>query len=580
MQVARRFFRYVPRIRLYLALNVIIGSILGVLVLFQALYLSQIITNVFLSSQSLSQVWPLLLALLITLLLRALVSGSKILMASQISGYLKREIRHKIHAHLFALGPAYARGERSGELVNTLVEGVEALDPYFSQYLPQVFLSVLVPAIVIIAICRIDLPSGIILLIMVPVLPFLLAIAGMMAGAETRRHWRTQSLLSAHFLDTLQGLTTLKLLGRSQEAEAQIREVSEQFRVTTMKTLRVAFFSSFLLEESATISAAIVAVEVGLRLLMGQFPLQTALLVLLLTPEFFLPLRLLGTKYHAGMTGSVALQRIVQILEMPVAAQSTSQPTAQRVSTEPRSERGICLTNVSYTYGRSHPALRDVSLRIAPGQRVALVGPSGAGKSTIVQLLLRFIEADSGQLSFDGILSTEMTPQEWRKKIAWVPQHPFLFHASIAENIRLGCPQATRAEMLQAARLAHADEFIERLPQAYDTVLGEQGVTLSGGEAQRLSLARALLKDAPLLILDEATSYLDAEHEALVLHALSNLRETRTVLMIAHRLSTVSDADEIIVVDNGKVVACGTHDALVQQAGMYRDLIATREPGR
>lgn len=558
--------------RLSLALTVVMGSIGGVLALFQAWYLSQVIARVFLFSRSLAQVWPLLLALLLILSLRALMSGGKTLMANQVAISLKHTLRQKVVAHLFARGPVPLREERSGELVHTLVEGVDALVPYCSQYLPQAFLAVLVPAMVVFAVCWADLPSGIILLILVPTLPFLLAIAGMMARAETRRHWRTQSLLSAQFLDTLQGLTTLKLLGRSQEAEAQIREASEQFRLTTMKTLRVAFFSSFLLEESATVSAAIVAVEVGLRLLLGQLPLQTALLVLLLIPEFFLPLRLLGTNYHAGLAGSVALQRMLDILEAPAAA-PVSESALPSSPAHTAAETGFCLAHVSYSYGGSPPALCDINLRIAPGQRVALVGPSGAGKSTIAQMLLRFMEPDTGRLVLNGVPATAIPPQEWRRNIAWVPQHPTLFHATVAENIRLGCPQAPLADIRDAARLAHADAFIEQLPQAYETMVGEWGITLSGGEAQRLSLARAVLKQAPLLILDEATSYLDVELEALILRSIFQDCKDRMLLLIAHRLQTLQEVDQIYVVDHGRLVAHGLHDELVQRHGVYRDLL-------
>jgi ATP-binding cassette subfamily C protein CydD len=560
--------------RTYLAITVIVGTLLGALVVVQAFYLSQIINGVFLRSQTLAQVWDAMLVLIGIIGLRALLSWGSALMANHIAAHVKTTLRKKLLSHLFQLGPHYARGERSGELINTLIAGVETLDAYFSQYLPQIFLSLVVPAIIVSAVFWVDVPSGIILLIMAPILFLLLALAGMMAGAETKRQWKALSLMSAHFLDTLQGLTTLKLFGASKMEEERVRAVSERFRRTTMGTLRIAFFSSFILEEGATISAAIIAVEIGLRLLIGQISFQTALYVLLLTPEFFLPLRLLGTRYHVGVNGSVALQRMIEILEMPVPSQLAESRTASSGTFALMSDASICLESVSYTYDGSRPALHDVSLHIASGCKVALVGPSGAGKSTIAHLLLRFIEPDSGQVSISGKAAREISPQEWRKQIAWVPQHPYLLNATVADNIRLGCPEATSAQVQEAARQAHADIFIEALPRGYDTVIGERGARLSGGEAQRLSLARAFLKNAPLLILDEATSYLDTEHEALVLEAMAHLVQGRTVLMIAHRLSTVYQADQIVVIDRGHIIETGTHHTLSQQSGMYRHFIS------
>ncbi len=577
MKFGMRFLHQIPEARLYLIITVICGTLLGVLVVFQAFYLSQIINGVFLRSQTLQQVESLMVLLISIIVLRGLLSWGNTLAANQIAGHIKTKVRGRLLTRLFQLGPLYTRGERSGELINTLNGGVESLDPYFSQYFPQLFLSILIPAIIVGTIFWVDIPSGIILLIMVPILLFLLAVAGMMAGVETKRHWKALSLMSAHFLDTLQGLPTLKLLGRDKEAEEQVRKVSERFRHTTMATLRIAFFSSFILEEGATISAAIIALEVGLRLLIAQMPFQTALFVLLLTPEFFLPLRLVSARYHAGMTGSIALQRIVEILETPIP--SSPAPSTPSVATNQTMDTSISLEHVSYTYDGQRPALHDISFRVAPGQKVALVGPSGAGKTTIAHLLLRFIDADSGQVCINGKASEEVSPQEWRKQIAWVPQHPYLLNTTVAENIRLGCPQATRTQIVEAAHLAHADTFIDTLPEAYETVIGEQGARLSGGEAQRISLARAFLKNAPLLILDEATSYLDSEHEAEVMESLTRLEEGRTVLLIAHRLSTVYNADQIVVIDAGRVVEIGTHQILSQQSGVYQRFIDSMRKG-
>ena len=574
MKIDKRLLRQLPGIRSYLIVIVLMGTLLGILVIIQAYALSHIISRVFLSARTLSQVWGLMLIFLGVILVRACIAWSREVAASHIAGRIKTYLRERLLSHLFSLGPTYTRGERSGELVSTIVEGVEALDPYFSQYLPQYFLSVLVPALILITIFTVDVPSGIILLIIAPILPLLMAMVGLMARAETKRHWHTLRLMSAHFLDVLQGLTTLKLFGHSQEEEAQIRQVSEQFRHTTMGTLRIAFFSSFILEEGATISAAIIAVEIGFRLLIGQMPFQPGLFVLLLAPEFFLPLRLLGAKYHAGMTGSAAMQRLVEILETPVPqAGPVPYASAQQPTLQEMPPARIHFDHVDYAYDGQRPALHGVSFHISAGQKVALVGPSGAGKSTLAHLLMRFIVAGSGVVWIDGKDLEEIPAQQWRTQVAWVPQHPYLFHATVAENIRLGCPRATLEEVMEAAQLAHAHAFISGLPQAYDTVIGERGARLSGGEAQRLSLARAFLKNAPLLILDEVTSHLDPDHEAQVLEALARLKQGRTVLIIAHRLSTVYDADQIVLLKEGRVVAMGTHASVLRQSEFYRQLI-------
>jgi ATP-binding cassette subfamily C protein CydD len=342
-----------------------------------------------------------------------------------------------------------------------------------------------------------------------------------------------------------------------------------------MGTLKIAFFSSLVLEEGATISTAIIAVEIGLRLITGQLAFQPALFVLLLTPEFFQPLRQLGAKYHAGMTGTNAAQRIITLLEtVPATQQSTQQPAANLFAQPPT----ICFAQVTYAYEeQQRPALGDISLQINSGQKVALIGPSGAGKSTLTHLLLRFINPDSGTISCNGTPLAEMSPASWRSQIAWVPQHPYLFDESIAANIRLGNTSATFAQVVTAAQQANIHEFILSLPQGYATRIGERGTRLSGGEAQRISLARAFLKNAPLLILDEATSYIDIENETAILEALARLKQGRTVIMIAHHLSTIYDADQIIVLDKGRIVETGTHQMLSQRSGVYHELLAAHK---
>jgi ATP-binding cassette, subfamily C, bacterial CydD len=577
MKCDKRLLRQIRDVRTYLVVTIGLSSVIGMLIVAQAHYLSSIINGEFLAGQTLDQVKVLLLSLLVVIVARAaLVWGSEVT-ANHIVGQVKTKLRERLFAHLLSLGPAYTKGERSGELTNTVVQGVESLDAYFSQYLPQLFLMILVPLIIVIAVFSVDALSGLMLLLTAPLLPLFMILIGMVADTLTKRQWRLLSLMSAHFLDVLQGLTTLKLFGRSHAQQEIIRRISDRFRHTTMKVLRVAFLSSLVLEMGASISTAIIAVEVGLRLLYGHMGFEQAFFVLLLAPEFYLPLRTLGTRYHAAMTGEASAQRIFEVLE-------TSNPVETRLVGPspgglivPLSGGNIRFEDVHYAYDDQRPALKEVAFQVLAGQKVALVGSSGAGKSTVAHLLLRFIDPDSGRVCVNGTSLQDVPAQDWRRYVAWVPQHPYLFNATVAENIHFGCPEATLTEVIVAAQQAHAHEFIQALPRGYDTMIGERGTRLSGGQAQRLSLARAFLKNAPLLILDEATSYLDPENETLVLGATERLMRGRTVLIIAHRLSTVSNADQIVVMQEGRVVEVGTHESLLQQVGLYKQLVHAHE---
>ena len=552
----------------------------------QAWCLSQVVADVFLSGQNLhDEIWLLAILAGLGLARAGLIWGSEVT-AQQVAGRVKSELRQRLTEHLFALGPAFVRGERTGELTNTVVEGVEALDAYFSQYLPQLVNAALVPLTIFVVVLPLDVISAVLLLVTAPLIPLFMVLIGSQADALTRRQWTALSRMSAHFLDVLQGLTTLKMLNRSRQQTENIAHISQRFSQATMAVLRVTFLSALALEFLATISTALVAVQVGLRLLVGQLEFQQALFVLVLAPEFYMPLRLLGARFHAGAAGNSAIRRIAEILEAPLPVRSVRQPASstdagQTLQVPPTAADSILkpplqlrLVDVQYTYpGGERPALHAISFEVGAGQKVALVGPSGAGKTTLAHLLLRFIEPESGTILVNGVPLQRIDLATWRAMVAWIPQRPYLFHASVAENIRLGCPHASPAQIVEAARRAHAHNFIEALPQGYNTLVGEQGARLSGGEAQRIALARAFLKDAPLLILDEATANLDPEHEALIQDSLSHLVRGRTTLIIAHRLSTVVNADQVVVLDGGRVLEIGSHAHLVQREGLYRRMV-------
>ena len=382
--------------------------------------------------------------------------------------------------------------------------------------------------------------------------------------------------MSGHFLDILQGLTTLKQLGQSKRQARNIGAISDQFRQATLRTLRVAFLSALVLELLSTLSVAVIAVAIGLRLLNGSMTFAAGLFVLILAPEFYLPLRQLGQRFHAGMSGTAAAAGIFALLDAGEAAM-----TGTGTAVPPALPAALALEDVSLTYpGREQPALDGVSLHIAPGQTVALVGPSGSGKSSVAGLLLKFAAPDDGRVLAGGADLTAVDAAAWRAQIAWVPQAPALFQGSIADNIRLARPEAGLAEVIAAAEQAQLAGFIAGLPDGYETEVGERGLRLSGGQAQRLALARAFLKDAPLLILDEPTAHLDPQTEADLRATTRALMAGRTVLLIAHRLRgqggapALADVDQIVVLDNGRVAAQGTHETLLGGDNLYATWLA------
>jgi ATP-binding cassette, subfamily C, bacterial CydCD len=561
------------------------GLLGGALTILQAYWLSKLIHGVYLAGQTIEEASTYLATLFFVIILRAGAAWAGEVAASKVSLRIKTSLRKRLFHHLLSLGPGFSQGERTGELIHTTIEGVESIDAYFSQYLPQLCLAALIPLTILLFVFPLDLLSGFILLLTAPLIPVFMILIGNLADSMTHKQWQTMSRMNAYFLDVLQGLTTLKIFGRSREQIKVIAAVSDRYRDATMQVLKVAFLSALSLELIATLSTAIIAVEIGLRLLYSpmengilSISFEQAFFILLLAPEFYLPLRLLGTRFHAGMSGAAAAARVFEILETPAAICFTDPANAGSPSGTVQAPGvdlppSIKFSNISFAYPDGRSALKAVSFDVRPGEKIALVGPSGAGKSTLVQLLLRFVTPQEGQIFIDQEPLERIPPEQWWKKVSWVSQNPYLFNNTVSANLQLGRTGASMDALIEAAKKARAHDFITGLPHGYETVIGERGIRLSGGEAQRLALARAFLKDSPLIILDEPSTHLDPETEADLFSGILQLLQGRTVLIIAHRMATVMDCDRVLVLEKGHLVENGQHSSLYANDGTYRSLV-------
>ncbi len=567
------------RVRGFLIASISFGLLSGVLILIQTGLLVQVVNSVIFEAGSLRGLLLPVAALPPLFLARAAAHYASRRAGFECASGVRVSVRERLVARLRERGPTALASEHRGELANTIMDGVEAIEGYYARYLPQRAISAILPLLILAVAYPLDWISGLIFTGTAVFIPVLMTLIGMEARVRNQQQWKKLSQMSSHFLDALSGIATLKAFGAAKREADVIARISDEHRRATLGVVKIAFVSSLMLELITTVSIALVAVTAGFRLLAGQLDFHRAYFILLVAPEFYQPLRAMGLHYHARMSAAAAAERIVELLEADQPAEDRSDARNRGAA---RATGGLELSDIAFTYPgtaaeKPRRVFSNTSFTVSPGEKAALFGESGAGKSTLLALLLRFIEPDSGSIHLGGREIATFGIEQWLAAISWLPQRPTLFAGTVAENIRLGRPAAGDGEVRTAARRAFANEFIERLPQKFETRVGEGGQGLSGGQVQRLALARLFLRDSPLLLLDEPSAHLDAESEELVHCGITELTRDRMLIVVTHRPSTIRLVDKIIVIDEGRVAEAGAPDALVAAGGIYSRMLESFE---
>lgn len=520
---------------------IISGLFVTLLSVAQAWVLALSISMAFVSGFALNSFYYLLVWFIVFSFFKAIAIIIHEYLSSLYGLRTKEKVRTNLIQTLLGVGSIAVPKEDGGELVSMLTNEVDSLEVYFGQYIPAIWLGIISPVIIIIFIFCFDIYSGLILAVTAPLVPLFMVLVGRKAEKMTEKQWKVLGYLSAYFLDTLQGLTTLKVFGRSKGRIQKISEITEEFRLSTMKTLKVAFVSSLTIELVSTLSIAIVSVGIGLRLVYEKMDYFPALFILIIAPEFYYPLRTLASKFHSEMQGKVAKKKIKE-LEIRALVPQKEALIGQRQSAAIHS---IEFCDVSFSYGIGISPISNLSFKLEQGKIIGLKGKSGSGKTTLIKLIVGLLIPTSGKILYNGIESNNLNKQFY-SCFAWVPQQPYIFNKSIRDNILFGSEFASKNELKKTLEISCLDEFVKSLKDGLDTIVGERGMNLSGGQIQKIAIARAVLKNASILILDEATSSIDVMCEERLVENIRRFTESKTVILAAHRSGILNNVDVMI----------------------------------
>ncbi len=575
MYFDRRLWELTRGLRGRIAASILMGLLALAVGIARFAFLGRFLAGVFAGAPAAALAWPLAAAFA-CIVLRPVLDDARTMLAHRTATIVQETLRGRLYDKIVALGPAWFGAERTGGVMLSLVDGVEQLQTFFGQYLPQVAIAAFAPLAIFVFIAIWDLPVATVMLIAALLTLVAPTFAHQRTGMASVERMRALKAFGEEFLDAVQGLPTLKAFGQSHAYGRMLAAKARALSESTFWVLSLSVITRGVTDLGCALGAAAALAVGAWRVQHGEMTITALLIVLMAGTEIFRPLRDLRTVLHQGMTGQSAAAGIHALMEAPVTApgRPSPLPLAGEVGSQSEPGEGIMFDYVSFAYpGGRQPAHRDLSFTIAPGERVGIVGPSGSGKSSIVRLLLRLHDPQSGAVRIGGRDLRTLDPDSVRRMIAVVAQDTYLFHGTVEENLSLGKPDASEPELVAAAKAANAHDFITALPDGYATVIGERGTRLSGGQRQRIAIARALLRDAPILVLDEALSSVDAENEAIIQSALDRLMAGRTTLILAHRLSSVIDADRILVLEDGRVAESGTHAALIAHDGPYRRLM-------